>query len=133
MSTPAPFLFTHFPIEDYRHHEAEIDAALRNMLHGGHYILGPEVDAFEREFAAFIGARHVIGVANGTDAIELILRALDIGAGARVAVPSHTAVASASGIARAGAEPVFVDVDPVTCTMCPRPWRHCSLPILAKE
>ncbi|MBL9143027.1 MAG: DegT/DnrJ/EryC1/StrS family aminotransferase [Verrucomicrobiaceae bacterium] len=120
MSTsPAPSLFTHFPIEDYRHHEAEIDAALRTMLHGGHYILGPEVDAFEREFAAFIGARHAIGVANGTDAIELILRALDIGPGDRVVVPSHTAVASASGISRAGAEPVFVDVDPLTCTMCP--------------
>ena len=119
MSTPAPTLFPHFPIEDYRHHEAEIDAALRSMLHGGHYILGPEVDAFEHEFAAFIGARHAIGVANGTDAIELILRALDVGAGAKVAVPSHTAVASASGIARAGAEPVFVDIDPVTCTMCP--------------
>lgn len=119
MSTSAPSLFPHFPIEDYRHHEAEIDAALRSMLHGGHYILGPEVEAFEREFASFIGARHAIAVANGTDAIELILRALDVGAGAKVAVPSHTAVASASGISRAGAEPVFVDIDPVTCTLCP--------------
>jgi dTDP-4-amino-4,6-dideoxygalactose transaminase len=113
-------LFPHFPIEDYRHHQAEIDSAITRMLHGGHYILGGEVTAFEAEFASFVGTRHAVGVANGTDAIELILRALDIGRGAKVALPSHTAVASASGIARAGAEPVFVDIDPETCTLCPQ-------------
>ena len=113
-------LFPHFPIEDYRYHQQEIDSAIYRMLRGGHYILGEEVIAFEAEFAAYIGTRHAIGVANGTDAIELILRALEIGRGAKVALPSHTAVASASGIARAGAEPVFVDIDPVTCTLCPQ-------------
>ncbi len=116
---PGPPRFPHSPIEDYRHHQPAIDAALRAMLGAGQYILGPEVDAFEQEFAAFVGARHAIGVANGTDAIEVILRALDIGQGARVAVPSHTAVASAAAISRAGAEPVFVDVDRESCTVCP--------------
>ena len=89
------------------------------MLAGGHYILGGEVSAFEKEFAAFTGAKHCIGVANGTDAIEVILRALEIGAGDKVVVPSHTAVASASAVGRAGAEPVFADVDLETFTMCP--------------
>lgn len=111
--------FPHFPIEDYRHHQAAIDAAIHATLTGGHYILGGEVTAFEQEFAAWVGTEHAIGVANGTDAIELILRGLGIGSGDRVALPSHTAVASASGIARAGAEPVFVDLDPDTCTICP--------------
>ena len=113
-------LFNSYPLEDYLAHRHEIDAALQKMLAHGHYILGGEVTAFEKEFAAFTGTRHSIGVANGTDAIEVILRALDIGAGAKVAVPSHTAVASASGIARAGATPVFVDIDPQTFTMCPQ-------------
>jgi dTDP-4-amino-4,6-dideoxygalactose transaminase len=90
------------------------------MMEGGHYILGTEVDGFEEEFARFTGVKHAVGVANGTDAIELILRGLDIGPGARVVVPSHTAVASASAIERAGAEPLFVDVDPATFTICPR-------------
>ena len=111
--------FPAYPLEDYRHHQSGIDEALRKMLSGGHYILGGEVAAFEREFADFVGVRQSIGVANGTDAIELILRALDIGPGCKVAVPSHTAVASASAVGRAGAEVVFVDIDPDTFTMCP--------------
>jgi dTDP-4-amino-4,6-dideoxygalactose transaminase len=112
-------LFPAFPIEDYRAHEAGIREALARVLEGGHYILGPEVEAFEREFAAFVGVAHAVGVANGTDAIELILLAAGIGPGDRVAVPSHTAVASVSAIKRAGAEPVFVDVDARTRTLSP--------------
>src|SRR6266566_5244562 len=78
-----------------------------------------EVAAFEQEFASFVGVAHSIGVANGTDAIELLLRALEINGGSSVAVPSQTAVASVSAIVRAGATPLFVDVDPVTFTMLP--------------
>jgi dTDP-4-amino-4,6-dideoxygalactose transaminase len=110
---------TAFPIEDYRAHQVEIDRAVGEVLRGGWYVLGGEVTAFEEEFAAFVGAKHAVGVANGTDAIELILRALEIGVGDRVVVPSHTAVASASAVIRVGAEPVFVDVDGVTKTICP--------------
>jgi dTDP-4-amino-4,6-dideoxygalactose transaminase len=112
-------LFNAYPLEDYRAHRAEIDAALRRTLEGGHYILGSEVTAFEQEFAAFVGVKHAIGVANGTDSIELLLRGLGIGAGSVVAAPSQTAVASISAIARAGATPVFVDVDPETYTLAP--------------
>lgn len=109
--------FSNYPLEDYHANRAEIDSAIARSLEGGHYILGAEVAAFEKEFAAFVGARHCIGVANGTDSIELLLRGLDIGPGSAVAVPSQTAVASISAIARAGARPVFVDVDADTCTM----------------
>jgi dTDP-4-amino-4,6-dideoxygalactose transaminase len=114
-----PTLFPQFPLADYNAHKADIDLALERMLSAGHYILGEEVSSFEAEFADYIGTRHSIGVANGTDAIEVLLRALDIGRGDKVAVPSHTAVASASGIGRAGATPVFVDIDSDTATMCP--------------
>lgn len=113
-------LFSAFPHEDYLAHQPEIDAAVQRTLGGNSYILGGEVSAFEQEFAGYTGTRHSIGVANGTDAIELILRALGIGAGAKVAVPSHTAVASASGISRAGADPVFVDIDLETFTLSPQ-------------
>jgi dTDP-4-amino-4,6-dideoxygalactose transaminase len=112
-------LFNAYPLEDYRTHRAAIDAALHGALEGGHYILGGEVTAFEKEFAAFVGVRNAIGVANGTDSIELLLRASGLGAGSVVAVPSQTAVASISAIARAGATPVFVDVDPKTFTVLP--------------
>ena len=74
---------------------------------------------FERDWAAWCGIGHAIGVANGTDAIELLLLGLGIGAGDAVAVPSHTAVASASAIRRTGAEPVYIDLDPDTFTMRP--------------
>lgn len=112
---PYPF----FPIADYRHHRAEIDMAVAAALERGHYILGSEVAAFEEEFARFTGTRHAIGVANGTDALELILRGLGIGREDLVAAPSHTAVATISAIERAGAEAVFVDIEPATCTICP--------------
>ena len=92
---------------------------MASVVTGGHYILGPETEAFEEEFAAWSGTRHACGAANGTDAIELLLRALEIGPGAAVAVPSMTAVATAAAVARAGAEPVFVDVEPEFGTMDP--------------
>jgi dTDP-4-amino-4,6-dideoxygalactose transaminase len=115
----APICFSAYPLEDYRAHRDDIQRALQRSLELGHYILGSEVAAFEQEFASFVGVAHSIGVANGTDAIELLLRALDIQEGSSVAVPSQTAVASVSAIVRAGATPLFVDVDPVTFAMLP--------------
>src|SRR6266496_1437468 len=115
----APSCFSAYPLEDYRAHREDIEQAVQRVLERGHYILGSEVAAFEQEFASFVGVAHSIGVANGTDAIELLLRALEINGGSSVAVPSQTAVASVSAIVRAGATPLFVDVDPVTFTMLP--------------
>src|SRR5439155_19574867 len=106
----APICFTAYPLEDYCAHRDDIQRALHRSLELGHYILGTEVAAFEQEVASFVGVAHSIGVANGTDAIELLLRALDIQEGSSVAVPSQTAVASVSAIVRAGATPLFVDV-----------------------
>lgn len=111
--------FTNYPIEDYRARHEEIDKAVRGVLEGGNYILGEQVRRFEEQFGSFVGNSAAVGVANGTDAIELLLRALGIGPGDLVAVPSQTAVATVCGVARAGAEPVFVDVDPLTFTMLP--------------
>jgi dTDP-3-amino-3,4,6-trideoxy-alpha-D-glucose transaminase len=93
---------------------AEIDAAIAGVLDDARFILGPNVGAFEREFAAYCGAAHAVGVANGTDAITLALRALGVGNGDDVVVPSFTFWASAEAIVNAGARPVFCDVDPDT-------------------
>jgi dTDP-4-amino-4,6-dideoxygalactose transaminase len=90
----------------------EINSGFNRVLADGAFIKGAEVDAFEREFAAFCGAGHCVGMANGTDAIELALRAIDVPAGAGVIVPANTFVATAEAIVRAGARPVFADVDP---------------------
>ena len=87
------------------------------MLARGRYILGDEVAAFETEFAAYLGAAHAVGVACGTDAIELALRACGIGSGHAVVAPSHTAVATIVAIERTGARPVLIDVDPLTYTI----------------
>jgi dTDP-4-amino-4,6-dideoxygalactose transaminase len=119
MSTSTVSPFSSYPLEDLRHCRSEILRAIEATLDGGAFILGHEVAAFETEFAAFNGCRHAIGVANGTDAIELLLRALGIGPGHQVAVPSQTAVASVSAIERAGAAPVFVDIDLETFTIDP--------------
>ncbi len=107
------------PLSQYRAHEADIRAAVTRVLEGGAYILGPEVEAFERAFAAYCGAAHAVGVANGTDALRLALMALDIGPGDEVITVSHTAVATAAAILATGATSVLVDVDPVYYTIDP--------------
>jgi dTDP-4-amino-4,6-dideoxygalactose transaminase len=94
-----------------------IDAAIARVLAGGRYILGPEVTAFEQEFAAYLGVRHAIGVASGTDALVLALRALGLAPADYVATVSHSAVATVAAIELAGARPLLVDIDAATCTM----------------
>src|SRR5437879_5649269 len=98
---------------------AELGAAVQRVLGRGWFVLGPEVDAFETAFAAYHHVPHAVGVASGTDAIELALRAAGVGPGDEVITVSHTAVATVCAIERAGAIPVLVDVDPLTYTMDP--------------
>jgi dTDP-4-amino-4,6-dideoxygalactose transaminase len=92
----------------------QLRAAVDRVLGSERYILGPEVAAFEREFAAYCGASHAVGVANGTDAITIALRAMGVGPGDEVVVPSFTFYASAEAIPPTGAIPVFCDIDPET-------------------
>jgi dTDP-4-amino-4,6-dideoxygalactose transaminase len=101
------------------HLRDELAAALARVLDDGRYILGPEVAAFESEFARWLGAGHVVGVANGTEAITIALRALGVGPGDEVVVPSFTFYASAEAIPPTGATPVFCDVDPETFLATP--------------
>ena len=98
----------------YRELKAEIDTAIHRVLDSGWYILGPEVEAFEAEWAAFCGAAHAVGVANGLDALILALRALDIGSGDEVIVPSNTYIATWLAVSHCGASPV--PVEPVEAT-----------------
>ena len=104
-------LFNEFKRE-YEAIRTEIDAALRRVLDSGWYILGKEGEAFEREFADYLGVRHCVGVANGTEAIALALRGMDIGPGDEVITTDMTAFATVTGIVQAGATPVVVDVRP---------------------
>ncbi|MDR9894881.1 DegT/DnrJ/EryC1/StrS family aminotransferase [Aetokthonos hydrillicola Thurmond2011] len=102
------------PQASYLAHKAEIDAAISRVLDSGWYVLGGEVQAFEKEFASYLGVSDAIGVANGTDALAIALRALDIGFGDAVITVSHTAVATVAAIELVGATPVLVDVDTET-------------------
>ena len=105
------------PLANYLAHKEEIDLAIRRVLESGRYILGPEVSLFEREFSDYLGCLHTIGVASGTDALYLALRACDVSAGDGVITASHTAVATVAAIDMCGATPVFVDIDPSTFTI----------------
>lgn len=107
------------PKAQYLSHKAAIDLAIHRVLESGHYVLGPEVRAFEAEFAAYIGVRHCIGVSSGTAALELALRAKGIGPGDEVITTAHTAVATVAAIELCGAQPVFADIDPETFTLDP--------------
>jgi dTDP-4-amino-4,6-dideoxygalactose transaminase len=96
-----------------------IESDFTNALLNGHYIGGSPVDAFEQDWAAYCGTSHAVGVANGTDALELTLLALGVGAGDEVIVPTNTFIATAAAVVRAGAAPVFVDVDADTLLITP--------------
>jgi dTDP-4-amino-4,6-dideoxygalactose transaminase len=103
------------PFVDLASQQAEIaDEVLpvwRRQLESSSFIGGPEVDAFEREFAAYIGVQHVVGVSNGTDALELAYRAVGVRPGDEIIMPAYTFIATAEAASRLGAVPVFVDVD----------------------
>jgi dTDP-4-amino-4,6-dideoxygalactose transaminase len=107
----------------YRRIRGEVGAAVTKTLEGGRYVLGEEVAAFEREFAAYCGARHAIGVGSGTDALHLALRACGVRPGDRVITAPNIAVPTVCAIVAAGALPVFVDVDPRTLTLDPEKLR----------
>lgn len=102
-----------------RAERADLQAAFDSVRDGGRLVLGPAVGAFEEAYAASVGCRHGVGCASGTDAITLALMALGVDAGDEVVTVSMTCAPTAVGIVRAGARPVFVDVDPVTLTMDP--------------
>lgn len=103
----------------YRELRADLDEAARRVLASGWYLLGPEVEAFEAEFAAYCGARHCVTVGSGLDAIELALRALDVGSGDEVIVPSHTFIATWLAVVAAGATPVPVEPGMATYNIDP--------------
>ncbi len=123
MTTTVPFTdlasqraaITQVPFLDLAAQQAEIvDEVLpvwRAQLESAGFIGGSAVDDFEREYAGYIGVQHVVGVSNGTDALELAYRAVGIGAGDEVIVPANTFIATAEAVSRIGAVPVFVDVD----------------------
>jgi len=120
------------PFGDFKAHlgplRAEIDAAVARVLDSGWFILGPEGEAFERELAAALGAREAVAVANGTEAIQLGLEAIGVGAGDDVVTSSMSAAFTALAIERAGARPVFADVDPATLNVTPESLERALTP-----
>lgn len=114
---------TNIPINALDRHVApllaELTEASASVIAGGYYVLGPEVKAFEKEFAAYCGVSDCIGMANGTDALELGLRSIGMGPGKRVGLVANAAMYGTTAVLACDAEPVFVDVDPATCTLDP--------------
>jgi dTDP-4-amino-4,6-dideoxygalactose transaminase len=99
----------------YRQIEAELKPVLEDIMANGAFIGGPQVAAFEDEFAAFCGVKHCVGLSSGTDALRFALMAAGVGSGDEVVTVPNTFIATTEAIAQAGATPVFVDVDPRTC------------------
>ena len=114
--TLIPFLDLKAPYLELR---PELDEAVARVLASGWYILGPEVEALETEFAAFVEAQHCIGLANGLDALHLALRAMEVGPGDEVIVPSNTYIATWLAVSQCGATPVPVEPDEATCNIDP--------------
>src|SRR5688572_5291593 len=116
MSQTVPFLdlvSTHLELEE------ELVTAFRRAVRSAAFIGGPEVEGFEREFAAYCGTQDSVGVANGTDAVRFALMACGVGPGDAVVTVAHTFIATVEAISQAGAETEFVDIDEQTYTMCP--------------
>ncbi|MCA1816041.1 MAG: DegT/DnrJ/EryC1/StrS family aminotransferase [Acidobacteria bacterium] len=101
----------------YRSIKAEIDAAIARVVESSAFVLGREVEAFEAEFASYVGARHCVGVSNGTDALQLALQACGVSRGDEVVVPANTFFATAEAVSTANARPVFVDADALSYTI----------------
>ena len=101
-------------VAQYRDLQSQLEPALLNTLGAAQFILGPNVQAFEKEAAAYLGVKHAITCANGTDALHLALLAADIGPGDEVITTPFTFIATAEAIAYVGAKAVFVDIDPQT-------------------
>jgi dTDP-4-amino-4,6-dideoxygalactose transaminase len=111
-----PFLDMKAPYQELK---GDLDAAWHRVMESGWYVMGRELEAFEAEFAAFTGTTQAIGVANGLDALHLVLRAAGVGPGDEVIVPSHTFIATWLAVSQAGAVPVPVETDPATYTLDP--------------
>jgi dTDP-4-amino-4,6-dideoxygalactose transaminase len=122
---PVPLFDTRTPLEPLRE---ELLARMTEVVDDARYILGPNVAAFEQEFATYVGAEHAVGVANGTDALTIALRAMGVGPGDEVVVPSFTFYASAEAIPPTGATPAFCDVDPETMCVTPETVRAALTP-----
>jgi dTDP-4-amino-4,6-dideoxygalactose transaminase len=99
--------------------KGEIDQAINKVIQSSQFVLGSEVDAFEKEIASYLGAGHAVGVASGTDALQLALLACGIKPGDEVITTPFTFIATAEAVAKCGARPVFVDIDPKTCNVKP--------------
>src|SRR5436309_2040615 len=104
----------------YAELQPQLEAALARVLASGQVILGPEVTALEEEVAAYCGASHGIGCGSGTEALSLALHGMEIGPGDEVILPTFTFFATVGSVARTGATPVFVDIDPVTYNLDPK-------------
>src|SRR5579871_4496430 len=122
---PVPLFDIATPLAPLR---GKLDHAIAEVLDSGQFILGPQLRAFEAEFAAYCGAKHGVGVANGTDAITIALRAMGVGPGDEVVVPSFTFYASPEAIVPTGARPVFCDIDPQTFCVTPDTVRAALTP-----
>ena len=117
------------PYANYCAHKAAIDGAITRVLDSGRYIMGEEVSSFEKEFAEYVGVNYAAGVASGTDALELALRACGVGADTIVFTVSHTAVATVAAIERTGAQAILIDIDPDTYNMD----ANCLEPAVSKS
>jgi dTDP-4-amino-4,6-dideoxygalactose transaminase len=116
------------PLAQYRAHQAPIQTAINRVLNSGTYILGAELEDFESAFAKYCGDGHAVGVASGTDALILGLKALGIGPSDEVITVSHTAVATVAAILAVGATPVLVDIDEVYLTLDPATLDRAATP-----
>ena len=112
--------------QQYREYRAEIDERIRQVIESAHFIMGPEIAELEEALARYVGVKHCLTVASGTDSLEIALRALEIGPGDEVVTVPFTWISTAEVIGLVGAKPVFVDIDPATSTSTWTSWRRPS-------